>query len=74
MNAPLLVHFIQKISSYYGRCPGTSESRCSLEEYDIDVSFDRGVAGCLPLTLRVARLGIPSVLPPGRARKASKIV
>lgn len=36
MNALLLVHFIQKFSSYYGRCPRTSESRCGLEEYDID--------------------------------------
>lgn len=39
MNALLLVHFIQKLSAYSSHCLGTSESRCSLEEYDIDVSF-----------------------------------
>lgn len=38
MNALLLVHFIQRISAYSSYCPGTGESRCSLEEYDIDVS------------------------------------
>ena len=43
MNAFLLVHFIQKLSSYYGHCPGTDRSQGSLREYDIDVSFDRGV-------------------------------
>jgi len=38
MNALLLVHFIQKISSYSTHFAGTSQSQCCLEEYDIDVS------------------------------------
>ena len=39
MNSFLLTHFIQRISAYSSRCPGTSESGCNLDEYDIDVSF-----------------------------------
>lgn len=45
MNAFLLVHFIQRFSTYSSHCPGTSESRCSLEEYDIDVSFAVALGG-----------------------------
>jgi hypothetical protein len=44
MNALLLVHFIQRFSAYSSHCPATSESQCSLEEYDIDVSLAMALA------------------------------
>ena len=48
MNALLLVHFIQKLASYSSHCSRPSDSRCSLDEYGIDVSSALGLTGAPP--------------------------
>ena len=72
MNALLLFHLIQKISAYSSHCPETSESQCSLEEYDIDVSFV--VALCPYPGLKSYGLAISGVFPSSGTRETSEVI